>query len=1159
MGFLLLLFYLGTGLMPWCYGFSVDEETSTIFRMPAESFGTSVAQTTNALFVGAPFQSGKMNETGKLYQCTYRTGACKEINIQPPTDAVNMSLGLTLTARDDQVLVCGPTLHRACGQNMFVNGYCFFLDHNLQQNLHFPEKLPECTVHPTDIAFLIDGSGSIDSDDFETMKRFVSEIIQRLSGKDTRFALMQFSDEFREHFNFNSRDPARHVMDIDQIGGWTHTATAIRKVLRELFTPQKGSRKGANKILIVITDGQKTDYLQYGQVIPEAEQAAIIRYAIGVGSAFSSRSARQELSDMASKPDSEHVFTVYNFNALQGIQDQLQDKIFAIEGTQYQSSSSFQMEMSQEGFSALLTPEGSVLGAVGSNDWSGGVLIYQNNNRNPKFINVSDTAGDMENAYLGYSSQFVQLRGRSGLVVGAPRYNYVGKIALFEKQTRRGRWQLKTEAVGEQVGAYFGATLCSVDLDQDTNTDLVLVGAPMYYDGAKGGRVYVCHFQEEALHCYTTLEGQRGHIFGRFGASIAAVGDITGDVWADVAIGSPLEDENAGAVYLFAGKQKSINPQYIQRIKGLTYSRRLLYFGQAISGGTDLTGDGLNDIVVGQQEQVVLMRTRPILHVEVSIEFDPPLIPTSVFKCQGQEEYSEEVTNVAKVCFSVSKATWDKLGTIFSDLQYSLALDPERIHARVSFSSGVPALSKSLQIGLEQQCQDHPIKLPICIEDTLTPIILQLNYSLVGKPIAKAKNLRPILSEESQKIYTAKLPFEKNCGSDGKCEDILRTSFNLSGLDTLVVGLTSEVNIIASIQNHGEDSYGTILRFFYPGGLSYRKVTLLQPSRKAVNIKCHSSPVTEEDADRNATCSINHPIFWSGAEAIFAATFDISPDADLGGTLRITAKAISENGGNITKDMVHEVDLPVKYAVYIIVTTLEESTKYVNFTAGQQEGSKSMEHRYEIKNLRERSIPVSVMFQIPVKLKGIQVWNVSQVISSEPHQAKCVLEKETAGSKDFPTKEVHPLLDCTTASCKMIRCDLLLLKLEKSLEFTIKGNIGFQWASKIHQRKVTLVSSAQIFYDDTKYAQKEGFVQTQVLTVVERIEIYNYLPVTIGGTAGGLVLLSLIAAVLYKLGFFKRQYKQMLSEAGDDNENAEPTSPTTQKADSSPPDKDIVD
>lgn len=46
-----------------------------------------------------------------------------------------------------------------------------------------------------------------------------------------------------------------------------------------------------------------------------------------------------------------------------------------------------------------------------------------------------------------------------------------------------------------QVGSYFGATLCSVDLNQDTSTDLVLVGAPMYYDATAGGRVHICLFK----------------------------------------------------------------------------------------------------------------------------------------------------------------------------------------------------------------------------------------------------------------------------------------------------------------------------------------------------------------------------------------------------------------------------------------------------------------------------------------------------------------------------------------------------------------------------------------------------------------------------------------------------------------------------------------
>ncbi|XP_060111981.1 integrin alpha-D-like isoform X2 [Heteronotia binoei] len=1125
MAVLPMLLYLGTVLV-LCCGFSVDVDLPTAFQGPAQSFGSSVAQIENMLFVGAPFQTGEADEMGKLYQCAYRTGACKEINIQRPADAVNMSLGFSLAAQSSQVLVCGPTVQRACGKNMYVNGYCFLLNQNLQQLQRFPETLPECAPHPTDIVFLIDGSGSINRRDFERMKVFVSNVINRLSSRNTLFALMQFSDDFEEHFDFRAQDPARRVMDIEQIGGWTYTATAIHRVVNQLFTPRKGSRREATKILIVITDGEKArDPLEYWNVIPEAEQARIIRYAIGVGRAFSTPKAQNELHTIASSPSSEHVFAVHDFEALRGIQDKLQDKIFAIEGTQSQSSSSFQMEMSQEGFSALLTPDGSVLGTVGAYDWSGGAFLYQGSNRNPSFINISSTSStDMNDAYLGYSSQFFQLQGRRGFVLGAPRYNHIGKVVVFERPTRSRQWQLTMEAVGEQIGSYFGATLCSVDLDRDSNTDLVLIGAPLYYDAVTGGRVYVCHFQEEGLQCSMTLKGQEGHRFGRFGASMAEIGEVTGDRWTDVVIGAPLEDENMGALYIFAGKRTSLSLQYSQRIEGLRFSGGFFNFGQSVSGGTDLTGDGLLDLTVGRQGQVLLLRSRPVLQVGVSIAFQPPVIPTSAFQCQGQEQ-QQQVASAVKICFAVSKATRDALGNIFSDLRYVLALDSERSKIRASFSSKSPVLNEGFQIGLEQKCQNHQIELPICIEDTLTPITLRLNYSLLGMPIAEAQGLHPILREGSRQVYTAQLPFQKNCGTDGRCEDRLQTSFDFSGLDTLVVGLTPELNVTASVQNYGEDSYSTTLRFFYPAGVSYRKVTLLQPSRKVMSMKCNSAPASEEDTKRNATCNINHPIFWSGAEATFVATFDVSLDADLGDTLRIMAKANSA----------------------------EESTKYINFTSSQGEANASVEHRYEVKNLRKRSIPVSVTFQIPTKLNGIQIWNVSQVIPSKPQFATCVLEKETAGDKDVEEKlKKRPLLDCSVASCKTIRCDILSLKMWQPVEFTIKGNVSFQWTSQTKQKKLILVSSAEISYNNQKYTQKEGFVNQQVQTVMEHVEVYNYLPAILGGTFAGLVLLAVIAAVLYKVGFFKRQYKQMLSDAGDDNG---PSPPIQEGTDSSPPDK----
>ena len=43
-----------------------------------------------------------------------------------------------------------------------------------------------------------------------------------------------------------------------------------------------------------------------------------------------------------------------------------------------------------------------------------------------------------------------------------------------------------------QIGSYFGASLCTVDVDRDGNTDLVLIGAPHYYKPTQGGQVSVC-------------------------------------------------------------------------------------------------------------------------------------------------------------------------------------------------------------------------------------------------------------------------------------------------------------------------------------------------------------------------------------------------------------------------------------------------------------------------------------------------------------------------------------------------------------------------------------------------------------------------------------------------------------------------------------------
>ncbi|CAM5159227.1 unnamed protein product [Natator depressus] len=256
-------------------------------------------------------------------------------------DAMNMSLGFSLAAQGSQFL------------------------HSFWQLQRIQDTQPECPRHVTDIALLVDGSGSIAPVDFGKMKTFLAEIMKRFRSTDTQFALMQYSNKFELHFDFmqyrRSHDPDHLVSRIEQLQGTTYTATAMRKVVRELFTSGRGARDEATKVLIVITDGNKFgDPLSYSDAIPEAERAGIVRYAIGVGEAFSSDTAQQELQEIASEPTNEHVFRVDNFDTLQGIQSQLQEKIFTCKGSPDAKNMSLGFSLAAQGSQFLVgtTPRG---------------------------------------------------------------------------------------------------------------------------------------------------------------------------------------------------------------------------------------------------------------------------------------------------------------------------------------------------------------------------------------------------------------------------------------------------------------------------------------------------------------------------------------------------------------------------------------------------------------------------------------------------------------------------------------------------------------------------------------------------------------------------------------------------------------------------------
>ncbi|RXN30504.1 integrin alpha-M-like protein [Labeo rohita] len=99
--------------------------------------------------------------------------------------------------------------------------------------------------------------------------------------------------------------------------------------------------------------------------------------------------------------------------------------------------------------------------------------------------------------------------------------------------------------------------------------------------------------------------------------------------------------------------------------------------------------------------------------------------------------------------------------------------------------------------------------------------------------------------------------------------------------------------------------------------------------------------------------------------------------------------------------------------------------------------------------------------------------------------------------------------------------------------------LNFSLRTGLRAAVLQLVSSASLDYDKNKYVffssdSQQTAPSVQINTQVEVYEEADLTKEIIGAVIGGLLVLAVITAALYKAGFFKSQYKQMLEEAQGD-------------------------
>nr|MBK7068493.1 FG-GAP repeat protein [Deltaproteobacteria bacterium] len=91
-----------------------------------------------------------------------------------------------------------------------------------------------------------------------------------------------------------------------------------------------------------------------------------------------------------------------------------------------------------------------------------------------------------------------------------------------------------------------------------------------------------------------------------FGLSVAAIGDVNGDGFCDLAVGAPAALRDVGQVFIYHGSLGGLRSEPDAVLNGADPA--MSQFGSVISGGGDVNGDGFADLIVGAPQAMVLGR-----------------------------------------------------------------------------------------------------------------------------------------------------------------------------------------------------------------------------------------------------------------------------------------------------------------------------------------------------------------------------------------------------------------------------------------------------------------------------------------------------------------------------------------------------------------------
>ncbi|XP_043190160.1 integrin alpha-PS2-like isoform X1 [Amphibalanus amphitrite] len=833
----------------------------------------------------------------------------------------------------------------------------------------------------------------------------------------------------------------------------------------------------------------------------------------------------------------------------------------------------------QSGYGTAISKDGDRLfvGAVGSWYWQG-QLFSQHLYSRPDLSGTGEGPTSQDDSYLGYSVAVGEFNGddQQDVVTGMPRgANLTGKVVLYDSNLRN-----LFNLTGEQIGSYFGYSVCVADLNGDKLDDIV-IGAPFYtdYSNTEGkyetGRVVIAYQSSQHLFKrFDFLDGTKSK--SRFGLALTSLGDIDWDGYQDIAVGAPhdgMSDE--GAVYIFHGTKSGINKKPTQVIKASELEPNLKSFGFSIHGGLDMDGNQYPDLVIGAHDSnaAVYLRSRPVVHVESTVVYlsgSNKLLDLSPENLNCPLEDNRRVACVPlRFCLTYDGVGVDKR----AEFEVQFRLDARRPKSpRMFFVDRVNQARMNVTtraIYGEQWCYETTVFVEGTVRDKLTPLVTEVHYSLVTRGPGKGPSpLTPVLNLDTPPVTSDTLSIRKNCGGDGVCVPDLQITARPNHAMYLL-GSHERLTLDVNVFNAHEDAFESLFYLDLPSGVDY-VVTEKAEDSTNLPLLCTTKNLEHEVL----VCDMGNPLPANSMVHFLVHLMPQSTSEEGQQHYQFTLSVNSTNAEDTTTvgDNELSISLPIRIHTELVVSGIS-LPETVHYNEGEfQSDEKTHErhigpavyHVYELSNDGPSDIVAAEAYIIwptytyPDDKHLLYLLEQPQVegpgtcspvtginplqLEIEPSESLLSGEFGVEGAMVAPPlrrpkrsseADFQAALGCGPTVCTQIFCEIGPLADKQNVIIRVRTRV---WVDTIKDemkdreaREFTVSSKMVARVTALPYKVDPSYMNHTVHAVTTRVETDDDrsapVPwwVIVLASCGGVLILLILVLILYKLGFFKRR------------------------------------